>query len=247
MLGDEFGFNSFNKYYVLHQTDEEEYMKNAFEIGGFMNNKSKSYDVNVLSRFRNNLIGVISDQLILPKIIVIVPDNDLIRYFWYKDTKDVVCRYSRMLKWLMCQYNRSVSSQKEYLPEKSQKDDWPFFLWIIPPLHSRIRSKENELREQFVMALTNVASLHENTYVLELKKKWDPEDHNLYNRTECTFTAEGLIAYWNAVDKTVKYFNTLVLKKRERKKLTATDKTSSQKEDKYHWSKQSSKQSSKRY
>ena len=46
-----------------------------------MNNTDLSYNENAISRFHNNFIGAITDQKIFPKVVVIVPDNDIIRYF----------------------------------------------------------------------------------------------------------------------------------------------------------------------
>ena len=91
----------------------------------------------------------------------------------------------------------------------------------------------------------NIASLHENTYALPLKKGWDPTDKYLYNRDEKCLTANGYIQYWQAVDKTVCYFNTLVLKKKKQQELKHSQKQKHgfhQYIDKYHWqTKQSSK------
>ena len=136
-----------------------------------MNDQDASLDQNTISRLRNNLVGAIGDQVVLPKIIVIVPDNDIIKYFWYKDTSDVVSGYSQILCWLMTQYDRLISAQKDnHLPSKAKISGQPNFVWIIPPLHTAFKSKEVALRKLFAQALTNVAALHDNTYALELKK-----------------------------------------------------------------------------
>ena len=76
----------------------------------------------------------------------------------------------------MSQYDRMVASQREYLPKKSQKPGNPSFLWIHPPTHDSIQSKENRLHIHFAKALNSVASLHENTYALGFKKIWNPSD-----------------------------------------------------------------------
>ena len=137
----------------------------------------------------------------------------------------------------MSQYDRMVASQREYLPKKSQKPGNPSFLWIHPPTHDSIQSKENRLRIHFVKALNSVASLHENTYALGFKKIWNPSDPSLYNRDERQFTADGLITYWKAVDATFKYFDTLLLNKKMKKENQPAKKNSfaKVKYDKYHW------------
>ena len=60
-------------------------MKEAFEVNGFNNDKDASVNENTISRLRNNLVAAIADQKVFPKIIVIVPGNDIINYFRYKN------------------------------------------------------------------------------------------------------------------------------------------------------------------
>ena len=126
VMGDDFRHKSFNKYYYL-QAGDEQYMKEQFEVTGFMNDKSSSLDTNTLSRFRNNFVGAVTDQPVLPKFVVIVPDNDIIKYVWYcKD--DVQDGYVRLLKWLMSQYNCMVASVKESSYQQKLKKRMNLFL-----------------------------------------------------------------------------------------------------------------------
>ena len=106
-----------------------------------MNNTKLSHDTNTISRLRNNFKGAIEDQIVLPKTVLIVPDNDIIKYFWYKKESDVAEGYTRLLKYLMNQYDRMVKTQNEFLPLKCRNPD-PNFLWIMPPQHDDIHSKE---------------------------------------------------------------------------------------------------------
>ena len=68
ILGDDFRFNSFNKQNLQIDAEaEEHYMKEHFEISGFNNDKSQSYDSHTLSHMRNNLVVAIRDQITFPK------------------------------------------------------------------------------------------------------------------------------------------------------------------------------------
>ena len=126
VMGDDFRHKSFNKYYYL-QAGDEQYMKEQFEVTGFMNDKSSSLDTNTLSRFRNNFVGAVTDQPVLPKFVVIVPDNDIIKYVWYRKD-DVQDGYVRLLKWLMSQYNCMVASVKESSYQQKLKKRMNLFL-----------------------------------------------------------------------------------------------------------------------
>ena len=55
------------------------YMKEKFEVSRFMNNKDQSYDTNTISRIRNGLVTAICDQIVLPKMIIMVPDDNILQ------------------------------------------------------------------------------------------------------------------------------------------------------------------------
>ena len=125
---------------------------------------------NMISRMRNCLIGAIRDKKILPKYIVIVLDNDVINYGLHHGVKSSI-GFGRLLKWLMCQYNRIVATQKEYLPTKAKKSTYPSFIWIEPPMHIQFSSHDNYIRREFTKALQTQVAYHENMYSLQLKKR----------------------------------------------------------------------------
>ena len=239
VVGDDFGFKSFNKKFCEQENDNY-YMKEQFEICGFNNDKEASYDKNTVSRMRNCLIGAIRDKTVLPKYIVIVLDGDLIDYGKTKQIKTRV-GFGRLLKWLMCQYDRAISTQKEYLPSKAKRAEYPTFVWIEPPQHTSFRDSQNTAREEFTAALRSEVSYHTNTFVLQLKKVWDYDDTSLYNRDDKKYTSKGLIDYWLSVDKAVKYCDTILMKKEAKRKFkkenTNTSKHSGPPTDRFHWSK----------
>ena len=79
---------------------------------------------------------------------------------------------------------------------------------------------------------------------------WDPSEKSLYNREECRFTAAGMSLYWKAVDKSIRYVNTLLLKKKanmaqNKEKTPQGADTSNYKArrnndfDRFHWKKSS--------
>ena len=178
-------------------------MKFQFEISGFNNNKNASYDNNTLSRFRNGLVAAITDQKILPKMAVIVPDDDLINYFclWYKKKEGSYDGFERILRWLMCQYDRLITAQRDYLPNKAKRSNEPIFIWIEVPLHDNLNSSAREARNSFNKALQKAVSYHTNFYSLQLIKCWDESNPELYNKEDGKYTARGYVTYWEAIDK----------------------------------------------
>ena len=214
-MADKFGFKNqaFNKYYYeIEDKTDPQYMKDNFEVSGFMNNIDLSYDVNTVSRFRNGLVGAIRDHKTFPKFVVIVPDNDIIKYIkGHHATSSAAME--RILKWLMSQMDRLIATQREYLPLKARS--YPTMIWIAPPSHRNFCN--NELRKNFTRALEKCASYHNKTFALHLKKSWEENDSALFNADDNRLTVAGYKSYWSGVDKALKFANTLLLKKEERK------------------------------
>ena len=72
---------------------------------------------------------------------------------------------------------------------------------------------------KFNHALEQVAQLHHNVSSLMLKKAWSATDQSLFLQDAQHFTADGYRAYWEAVDKTVRFCDSILLKKNEQKKF----------------------------
>ena len=136
-------------------------------MSGFNNNTDLSYDVNTASRLQNLLVGPIRDHVTLPKILVIVPDDDLLRYLIKKHATTVEAM-ERVINWLMCQYDHLLSTQKEYLPAKAKHYNHPMIVWIAPLEHCNFKS--NSFREKFAYSLEKCALKHDNTFAVHLKK-----------------------------------------------------------------------------
>ena len=118
------------------------------------------------------------------------------------------------MDWLMSQYEKLISSQKDYLPQKAKKGNYSQMIWVEAPEHNHFPN--NLLRFKFNRALQTAASFHSNVHVLELKKGCNSKDRSLYLKEEQRFTAEGLNRYWEVVDKTVQFADTILFKKLEK-------------------------------
>ena len=147
----------------------------------------------------------------LPKIIVIVPDQDIISCL-DSEMSGLSKSYGRLVRFIMTEYERGVISFKENLPAKSKKDGYPHFLWIQAPLHDKFPN--NNERVKFNHSLEEACKLHCNMSTLELKKVWNIHDENLYSELQNKITSDGYIKYWDAVDKTVRYCDSVALKKK---------------------------------
>ena len=84
-LSNDLGFNSFNKHYYLQLDDMNSYVRDHFDAFGFFSNNISYLDNSTPSRIRNLITGAIKDQKILPKLILVVPDSDILDYWHSKN------------------------------------------------------------------------------------------------------------------------------------------------------------------
>ena len=177
----------------------------------------------MVGRLANLLNSAVTTQVAkkvepLPKIIVIVPDEDILKCLDYNTAdSDLAKAYKRLINYVMTEFERGVSSFKDNLPAKCKKDGYPHFLWILAPLHKKLSDENYNARITFNQCVEDTCKFHVNVSSLELKKVWDPQDGTLIQREK--FTAEGYKKYWDAIDRTVRYCDSVVIKKKSTKKL----------------------------
>ena len=165
-----------------------------------------------------------------PKMIVVVTDDDVINCLKNIST-DLPKAFNRLVNHVMLEHERSISSFKEHLMPKSKKDGYPHILWILAPMHQNFLN--NSERFKYNKAIESMCKLHSNVSCLELKKIWDPKDDGLYVSDQKRFTTEGFKKYWEAIDRTIRYCDSVILKKRDQKKLKF--KPNHDQNDQYRW------------
>ena len=226
---DEFG-KSFEKFFQIRLQDDG-YAKRNFDVTGFTSGAFKD-NPSVICRFANLLNTAVTTAIgkriyPLPKIIVIVPDEDILNSLKEREA-GLSKGFSRLVKFIMTEYERNIASFKENLQNKSKKEGYPHFLWISAPLHDKFIN--NAERIKFNIAVEDVAKIHSNVTSLELKKIWNPKDGSLVEHGK--LTNNGLKSYWEAVDKTVRYCDSVILKKKFLKKLKVPNQVQV---DKFRW------------
>ena len=222
-FGDDFGQRSFKQHFKGRKSmDYNAYVKANFDFTGFFASFIND-NPSLISRMTNLLINAIECKvngrlLPLPKIVVVVPDNDIICLLSDKDCFSGIAQLlSQIVNHIMTEYERTLAVYKEYLSAKSLHPGYPHILWIQAPQHNNF--KDNSLRFKFNKCINELVHHHANTSTLELKKVWDPSDVNLFLAESQRFTNEGYHAYWEAVDWTVRYFDSVILRKTEKQKV----------------------------
>ena len=88
-------------------------------------------------------------------------DDDIIESCFSRDDSSISQNLGKLIDWLMCDYDKLVETQKEFLPTKAKRKLYPQFLWIKALLHKDFRN--NEVRGRYNRAINTVAKLHEHT------------------------------------------------------------------------------------
>ena len=174
-----------------------------------------SYDHNnksALGRIRNSIINALNEHATLPKLMVVVQDDDIL-----KSLPNIEYRAAaqQIVEWLLREISRSLESYKEYLPKKSVRPNIPHLLWIAPPTHCNFPDLENYRREQYGKALEFAVTSYSNMSCLHMIKFWDHHDASAFLNEEKykRFTANGLTNYWLSVDSAIRYWATAICPK----------------------------------
>ena len=227
ILGDEFGCHSFEQYFQgRRSTDYNSCIKVHFDVSGYFNNNF-SDNPSVISRMSNLVANAHSKRFDnnnriwpLPKIVVIVPENALFAGF-NNDLKGVMKQFARILNFIMTEHERNLASFKEHLPAQCLKDRYPHILWIQPPQHDNF--PDSKLRFKFNKALEDCIKLHSHVSMLILKKVWNPQNEGLFLESCNRFSADGYTVYWEAIDRTVRYLDSIMLEKLDKAKKCNAD------------------------
>ena len=222
-FGDDFGCRTLEKYFKGRLTVGEafhSYVNKHFDIRGCFNNVL-SDNPSVIGCLGNLMSGALlgaksgNKILPLPKIIVVVPDDDMIKNL-EESMHDTAKAISRLVNYVMGEHDKAIASFKDYIQPKCLKPNYPQIVWIQAPFHDSFPN--NSMRYRFNRSLDELAKCHSNVHTLSLKKVWDPKDSDLYLKENQMFTAAGFRSYWEAVDRTVRYFDSVVLKKLDKHK-----------------------------
>ena len=151
----------------------------------------------------------------LPRLIVVVPDDDIIKCVLQKDiTSDLSKAMGRLVNFVMLEHERSIRSFKEKLPAKAKRPEYPHILWIMAPLHDKFTNNSERLK--FNRVCEDMCKYPNNISCFELKKIRGKHDMGLFCEDTNRYTAEGYKTYWDAVDHTIRYCDTAIIKKNEK-------------------------------
>ena len=122
------------------------YTYKEFEVREYFTSKylEKSGIKNIITRIHNAFMKGINEHSQLPRLIVLVMDDDIIRGGRCEDDADFTVFYTRILDYIMWDMDKQLNLYKELLPSKCKREGIPHILWLAPPTHKNFYSRNNE-------------------------------------------------------------------------------------------------------
>ena len=182
----------------------QSYTTRHFAVMVQATNNSRSNNPAILARLRNSLVHAINRCTQLPKIVVIVLEDDLLESI--NPNENLAAALNKRIRWLMHEYRKIIDTTKDFLPQNAKNDGYPKFLWINLTKHCNYTN--NTERKKLGTCMENMSKFFDNNVSLRLVHKWEFSDTNLFLKEQQRFTSEGLNTFWTALDKTIEYFET---------------------------------------
>ena len=215
IIRDDFAYHTAQQFFSKHTKSDQDrslhYCHNSFEVIQYVSSKYKSSNPSVLGRFVNNLVYGLNKHKQLPKVIVIVPDDDIVKHV--KSSDVMMIQIGTITEWIVKEITKAIQSYKEILPMKAKRPCTWHSLWITPPTHKNFGSSSNGKREMLTECLDKISKLYNNMSVLKIIKHWDHEDQNAFLYESYRFTSEGLRKYWLGVDAAIHFWKVVIFPK----------------------------------
>ena len=199
LLGDEFLTKAYGHFNGVANEEAGIYFtKDHYEVKMFAGNNLDPEITTPLARIRSEFIKAVEEHILLPKVVVIILDNDLIKHA----DRNSSYVYSTLIHWLASEFNKIVEVQKDRLPIKAKKLDGPTFIWIAPP--QNINFVDNDERVKMEKSMRKMINIQNNHMLLRMVNIWEPNNRNLYWKGK--FTEVGFEKLWYSIDSAIQFW-----------------------------------------
>ena len=212
VIRDKFIAESANQYFKLAcntlmkgSTSTGTYCGDHFEIKLFHATSYNSYLRDFMARICNTFAEALNKEKELPRAIIIVLNDDMIKYI-NLNGYGISMAYGRLLHYVFSEFNKMIATRKDQFPLKATREHFPELLWINLPFHSAFTN--NGQRNKFTKAMDTTVAIYADNWSLQLKRIWDTQGRDLYLDQAKCYSAKGLMTYWMAVDRTIKFWDT---------------------------------------
>ena len=160
---------------------------------------------NLVARIVNGIINTFNTQCTIPKWIVIVLEDDIVKTFKSKDEN-----YKPVLEFILNSCEQIVSDMIKDLPFKAIKYSWPFIMFIESSINCNYEN--NDQRIKFNQALHETIKGRDRFISVPLRQNWMNNDGELYRHHKRCHTTRGLKTFWTSVDQTIRFADTKMMR-----------------------------------
>ena len=168
MIGDDFVANTYYQYYQ-NMNWKTAFMKENFQLEAFSVKSYKSNMKNALARVRSQFCKALESSHLLPRIIVVVLDNDMIRHF-KADDEGISLILKEIMIWLFKEVDKLINRRKRELPQRSKRNDYPQIFWVEAP--QQVNFTDNLARRKFNSVVQSTAGAYDYMKIIRMKKIW---------------------------------------------------------------------------
>ena len=236
VVGDKFVADTSQRYF-LNIPENDSFSKQNFEVSSFFTMRPEDEEdsegmddtpKNMLTRVYNCLISAMRRESTVPKMVLVVLEDDLINYVAYDDF-GVSALYGKLINSLAGDMRAAAAEfKKKYLPAKATKQNWPQFIWVTPSMH--VNYANNTLRKKFGTEIEKMLDFFNDTHAFRYgRNDWDCDRQHLVSAETKLITNNGARRLWRAIDKIVCNANEILFSSKN-----VTGNTPQQRDD-YHW------------
>ena len=199
--------NTYDQYIKNAVRKNELYLKRKYELSCYAKKSHESNIRSCLARIKFQLVKALECESILPKNIIVLLDDDIIRRVELKCDDDDIDNldkiFNQLMHWLLNEFRKLIDARKDQLPERSKKDGFPKIYWVEAPQH--INFANNSARRKMNAAIQAEAAIQENMKIMRMKKVWDTEDNHSYLASHSRFISDGIFKYWGSIDNAMEF------------------------------------------
>ena len=166
----------------------------------------KSVLRNVLARLVNCLIKALNNAKKMPRMIIIIPENDLVEYLSHKNF-DMKVLANKALNWVMNQMVRAVDAKIDNLRLRCPGaivTTEPKFIWV--EMFNRVTdfTKLPSVRHKYIEALQEQIRKRTRHYIIDINESM--MDTSLFDMAN-QLNGRGTVHFWNQIDDQIKSFD----------------------------------------
>ena len=165
---------------------------------------------NVLSRLINNFARAINTQRRIPKWVLIIPESNFLDCVNYNQF-GISEAYGIAIEYIMSNMDNMIQQFMGHdFPQKANKYNWPYYLWVEPTLH--MGYDNNPLRIKFSKSLHIASTMHDRSIVLPLRLMWSDNSPNMIDSINNRLSPAGLTTFWRGIDQLIRFADTKVMR-----------------------------------